>query len=188
MDELDADKKSAAENSRLLNRRLGFKLLWLVGAAFLFAFALVPLYNVMCNLTGFNGKTNTVAADAHPRLDNTRWVTVSFTSTVMPGLAWDFYPKQSSIKVHPGAIETVFFVSKNVTNEIVTGQAVPSVSPGQASLYFKKIECFCFQRQALAPGETKEMPVSFYLSPDLPKDINAVTLSYAFYNATKLKN
>jgi cytochrome c oxidase assembly protein subunit 11 len=112
-------------------------------------------------------------------------VKVEFTTSVMPGLGWNFYPRQPSVTVHPGKIETVLFEARNNTNEVVTGQAVPSVSPGQASLYLKKIECFCFQNQSLNPGQSKEMPLRFYVSPDLPKDVKVVTLSYAFFNATK---
>jgi len=85
--------------------------------------------------------------------------------------------------VHPGQIETATFVAKNITNEVVAGQAVPSVTPGEASLHFKKIECFCFARQELKPGESKEMPLRFYVSKDLPEDVEVVTLSYAFFSA-----
>lgn len=167
------------------NKKLGLKLLWLVAAAIAFAYALVPLYDVICKATGLNGKTNANAALTSKTVDTERWVTVEFTSTVMPGLGWTFKPKQESVKLHPGQIETVLFEAKNVTNDAVTGQAIPSVSPGAASLYLKKIECFCFQRQTLKPGEYKEMPLRFYVSPELPKDIQAITLSYAFYNAVK---
>ncbi|HZV98005.1 MAG TPA: cytochrome c oxidase assembly protein [Methylophilaceae bacterium] len=170
------------------NRRLGLKLLWIVAAALMFAYALVPLYDVLCKVTGLNGKTDGSAAVGSTTVDESRWVTVEFTGNVMPGLGWNFYPKQGSIKVHPGQIETALFVAKNITNEAVAGQAVPSVSPGVASAHFKKIECFCFQRQELQPGETKEMPLRFYVSPDLPKDVKAVTLSYAFFNAVKPAN
>ena len=167
------------------NRRLAFKLLWVVAGAVLFAFALVPLYNVFCNLTGLNGKTEDLPVEVQKsmKVDDSRWVTVEFTSSVMPGLAWNFHPKQYSMKVHPGQIEMALYVAKNVTNQTVVGQAVPSVSPSKATQYFKKIECFCFQRQELKPGESKEMPLRFYVSPDLPKDVRTVTLSYAFYNA-----
>ncbi len=167
------------------NKKLGFKLLWLVGAAFAFAFALVPIYDVLCKVTGLNGKTSATASLTSNKVDTTRWVTVEFTSTVMPGLGWTFSPKQESVKVHPGQIETALFEAKNITNESVTGQAIPSVSPGTASLYLKKIECFCFRQQTLKPNEYKVMPLRFYVSPDMPKDIQAITLSYAFYNAVK---
>lgn len=172
------------------NRKLALKLLWLVGGAVLFAFALVPLYNVMCQLTGLNGKTESipVAAQKALKVDNSRWVTVEFTGNVMPGLGWNFAPRQSSVRVHPGQIEMATFVAKNNTNQELAGQAIPSVSPGQAALYFKKIECFCFQRQSLKAGESKEMPLRFYVSPDLPANVQTVTLSYAFYSAVPTAN
>ena len=88
----------------------------------------------------------------------------------MPGLGWNFYPKQANIKLHPGQIETVIFVAKNTTNEVVVGRAVPSVTPGIAATNLKKIECFCFVNQSLKPGEEKEMPLRFFVSPELPKD------------------
>jgi cytochrome c oxidase assembly protein subunit 11 len=167
------------------NRKLVIKLLWGVAGALLFAFALVPLYNVICNVTGLNGKTNAVPDKVSQQVDVTREVVVELTSSVMPGLGWDFYPETPRIKVHPGEIQSVTFIAKNVTNAVVTGQAIPSISPGQATPYFKKIECFCFQRQALNPGEVKKMPLRFYVSADVPKDIHVITLSYAFYNAVK---
>ncbi|HWU35068.1 MAG TPA: cytochrome c oxidase assembly protein [Methylovorus sp.] len=168
-----------------LNRQLGYKLLVIVAMALAFAYGLVPLYDVLCRVTGLNGKTENVAVSAQSRVDTARWVEVSFTSSVMPGLAWSFHPVQSSIRVHPGKIETVTFIARNMANETVAGQAVPSVSPGKASEYFKKIECFCFQRQDLRAGESREMPLRFYVSPDIPEDVKALTLSYAFYSAIK---
>ena len=167
------------------NKKLGFKLLWIVAGALIFAFALVPLYDVLCSVTGLNGKTKSTADIGNTKVDETRFVTVEFTSSVMPGLAWNFRPKQASIKVHPGQIETVLFEAKNVTNQTVAGQAIPSVSPGKASPHLKKIECFCFQRQELKAGESKDMPLRFYVSPDIPQDVSVITLSYAFFNAVK---
>lgn len=165
------------------NKRLGLKLLWFVGGSILFAFSLVPLYDVLCTVTGLNGKTDNTASQAQSVVDENRWVTVQFTSNVMPGLSWNFHPQQNSIKVRPGKIETVLFEAKNNTNQMVAGQAVPSVSPGLASPHIKKIECFCFVRQELEAGETKLMPLRFYVSPDLPEKVEAVTLSYAFFSA-----
>lgn len=182
------DTLSDAEKRQQANRRLGFKLLWIVGGAVLFTISLVPLYDLMCSVTGFNGKTSTKADLARTQVDSSRWVTVEFTSSVMPGLGWNFHSKQPSVRVHPGRIETVLFEAKNITNEVVAGQAVPSVSPSLASPYFKKIECFCFKRQELKPGETREMPLRFYVSPELPQDIKAITLSYAFFSAVKQDN
>ena len=172
------------EQLDLKNKKLVRKLLWLVAGSLLFAFALVPLYSVLCSLTGLNGKTqNTAALISKAKVDNTRWINVQFTSSVMPGLGWNFYPKQTSIRLHPGQIATVMFVAKNTTNEVVVGQAVPSITPGIAAVNLKKIECFCFVRQSLKPDEEKEMPLRFFVSPDLPKDVSDMTLSYSFFPA-----
>ncbi len=181
---------SAQPNRNDANRRLALKLLWVVGAAILFTLSLVPLYRVFCQVTGLNGKTDVrpVAVQKSLKVDESRWVTVEFTGNVMPGLGWNFTPNQSSMRVHPGQIELATYEARNNTNQAAVGQAVPSVSPGQASLYFKKIECFCFQRQSLKPGERKEMPVRFYVSPELPADIQNVTLSYAFYSTASATN
>lgn len=172
------------------NRRLAFKLLWVVGGALLFSVALVPLYDVFCDLTGLNGKTESLPAQQQAALkaDESRWVTVEFTSSVMPGLAWNFRPTQDRMQVRPGQIVLATFEASNMTNSAVTGRAVPSLSPGRATSHFKKIECFCFQQQELKAGETRQMPLRFYVSPDLPQDIRTVTLSYAFYNAAPTVN
>jgi len=185
MAEVEEKKElSAKEQLDVKNKKLVRKLLWLVVGSLLFAYALVPLYDVLCSLTGLNGKTQDTATElSKAKVDNTRWVTVQFTSSVMPGLGWNFYPKQPSIKLHPGQIETVIFIAKNTTNQVVAGQAVPSVTPGIASANLKKIECFCFVRQSLNPGEEKEMPLRFFVSPELPADVSEMTLSYSFFPA-----
>lgn len=168
------------------NKKLGLKMLWLVVGSLLFAFALVPIYDVLCTMTGLNGKTKNSATElVNTKVDTNRWVTVQFTSSVMPGLGWNFYPKEASVKVHPGKVETVLFEAKNITSQEVAGQAIPSVSPGLAAAHLKKIECFCFQRQALKAGETKELPLRFFISTELPKDVNEMTLSYAFFKANE---
>ncbi|MBM3350462.1 MAG: cytochrome c oxidase assembly protein [Betaproteobacteria bacterium] len=175
---------SLTERRNLANKKLGLKMLWIVAGSLVFAFALVPLYDVLCAMTGLNGKTVTSAsATSSNKVDTTRWVTVQFTSSVMPGLGWNFYPKQSSIKVRPGQVETVLFEAKNITSQVVAGQAIPSVTPGQAAAHLQKIECFCFQRQELKPGETKVMPLRFFVSRDLPEDVKEMTLSYSFFSA-----
>lgn len=183
MAQLD-EAKELTQKERLdfKNKNLVRKLIWMAIGSLLFAFALVPLYDVLCSLTGLNGKTNNTAEVlSTAKVDNTRWVDVQFTTSVMPGLGWNFYPKLGSVKVHPGQIETVIFVAKNTTNEVVVGRAVPSVTPGIAAANLKKIECFCFVNQSLKPGEEKEMPLRFFVSPALPKDVSEMTLSYAFF-------
>jgi cytochrome c oxidase assembly protein subunit 11 len=183
---LDQEPKelSAKQQLDLKNKRLLSKLLLMLLGSLLFAFSLVPLYNVLCSFTGLNGKTNnSPALLAKAKVDDSRWVTVQFTTSVMPGLGWNFYPKQSSIKLHPGQIETVTFVAKNTTNEVVVGRAVPSVTPGIGAKNLKKIECFCFVQQTLQPGEEKDMPLRFFIDPELPEDVPEMTLSYAFFPA-----
>ncbi len=185
----DSENLSAQGRLALKNKTLVRKLLWVVVGSLLFAFALVPLYDVLCSITGLNGKTQSSAAlISKAKIDESRWVTVQFTSNVMPGLGWNFYPKKSSVRLHPGQIETVIFVAKNTTNEMAAGQAVPSITPGIAAAHFKKIECFCFIKQPLKPGEEKEMPLRFFVSPDLPKDVTDMTLSYSFFPAVKVAN
>lgn len=178
----EASVTSVKEQLDLKNKLLVRKILWMLLGSLLFAFALVPMYDVLCSLTGLNGKTNsTTAVLSKAKVDNSRWLNVQFTTNVMPGLGWNFYPKQANIKLHPGQIETVIFVAKNTTNEVVVGRAVPSVTPGIAATNLKKIECFCFVNQSLKPGEEKEMPLRFFVSPELPKDVSDMTLSYAFF-------
>jgi cytochrome c oxidase assembly protein subunit 11 len=173
------------------HNRLVAKLLLLVAGAFLFAFALVPLYNVLCEVTGFNGKTSAgfaagglkVDAAQAPanRVDTGRLIRVEFTGTVMPGLPWEMRPLKLSMDVHPGELQQVSYLVRNTTARTITGQAVPSVTPGQAAQHFEKIECFCFDQQTLAPGEAQEMPLAFIVSPEVDRDITHITLSYAFF-------
>lgn len=170
--------------------RLVGKLLLVVAAASAFGFALVPLYDVLCKVTGFNGKTvggfgaRGLNAGAEPpsRIDRSRIVTVEFTGTVMPGLAWEMRPLQNSLDLHPGEPQQVRFLVRNTSDRPLTGQAVPSVSPGQAAQHFDKIDCFCFAQQTLAPGEARELPLVFIVKPELDDKVRTITLSYAFFN------
>jgi cytochrome c oxidase assembly protein subunit 11 len=173
------------------NRTLVLKLLAIVAAAFAFGFALVPLYDVLCAATGFNGKTSQgklgVGGIAGPaatpsRIDTTRVVTVEFTGTVMPGLPWEMRPLTASLDLHPGELHQARFLVHNSSDKAIVGQAVPSVSPGQAAQHFEKLDCFCFSQQTLAPGETRELPLTFIVKPEIDESIRTVTLSYAFFN------
>ena len=170
------------------NKKLGLKMLWLVAGAIAFSVALVPFYNLMCSVTGLNGKTdNSAATVAKAKLDTSRLVTVEFVGSVMSGLGWNFAPKQASITLHPGQIATVMFEAKNTTSEVLSGQAIPSVTPGEGAVNLKKIECFCFRKQTLKPGETREMPLRFFIDPALPKEVKVMTLSYSFFPAIEEK-
>ncbi|MDA8108055.1 MAG: cytochrome c oxidase assembly protein [Betaproteobacteria bacterium] len=165
------------------NRRLAWWLALAVAGFLGLGFALVPFYSTFCRLTGLNGATG--EADAATlqgtKADATRWVNVDFTSTVMPGLPWRFAPEQTSLRVHPGEPASIVYVATNLGERAREGQAVMSVSPEVAARHFEKIQCFCFTREALGPGETRRMPVTFFVKPDLPRDVRTITLSYAFF-------
>ncbi len=166
-------------------------LLLLVGLAlgmFGFGFAMVPLYGLLCDVTGLQsvermgelglgGKTGQASSDQDD--GRGRWVTVKFDSTVHPDLPWSVGPMESKVRVRLGEPRVVDFVAENRAGTAVTGQALPSIAPWKAGGFFAKIECFCFTQQTLAGGERKEMPVRFVVSRDLPDDVDSITLSYS---------
>ena len=170
------DRKQA--NQRVV-KRLGIAAVLMFG----FGFAMVPLYDVFCDITGLNGKTGRMAQEEalSQKVDEDRLVTVEFLATVHSDLPWEFKPMVRKIKVHPGEITEVNYYARNKTDNQVAGQAVPSVAPGLAAKYFSKTECFCFTRQTLGPGEGKEMPLRFVVDPELPDNVRTVSLSYTFY-------
>lgn len=166
-----------------LHQPLLKKLLIICALMFAFSFALVPLYTVFCKLTGINGKTSNTAAVASTLVDEQREISVEFLAKVDPSIAWTFAPEVARISVHPGETKVVNFRVESLANVATVGQAIPSVSPGEAAQYFKKLECFCFMRQPLSARETKLMRLQFYIDPALPKHINTLTLSYTLYKA-----
>ena len=179
MKEQDNDARLATRN-----RRTGLSLVLVVVGMFGFGYALIPLYDVFCEITGLNGKgiqVDTANASA-PAVDTERLVTVEFTGAIMGGLPWDFEPARS-VKVHPGETVRIVYTARNLTDLDVTGQAVPSVSPAKATRHFVKTECFCFVNQTLGPKESREMPLIFRVDSDLPDQVKTITLSYAFYRA-----
>jgi cytochrome c oxidase assembly protein subunit 11 len=162
------------------------KLLMVVMAMFGFGFALVPLYDVFCDITGLNGKTNTTAVDyLADGIDTSRTVKVQFITRNAKGIPWKIEPVLNEINVHPGEMKLVSFYAKNKAQHDIIGQAVPSVSPGQAANYFHKIECFCFTQQPLIAGEDIEMSLQFYVDLALPENIHTLTLSYTLYDITE---
>lgn len=150
-----------------------------------FGYLLVPFYNVFCEVAGINGKTGNIAKEEAEKLhvDKNRMVTVEFDTNINGSLPWSFRSEQHDLRVHPGEITDAMFVVENHSDKTIVGQAIPSVAPQLASLYFKKTECFCFSQQTLAPRERKEMLVRFVVNADLPKDISTMTLSYTFFKA-----
>ena len=163
------------------NRRLLRKLLVCAAVMFGFAFALVPFYETICEITGIRNvfQPDVVAAE-NTQVDPGRTVSVEFDANTQR-LPWTFKPLEASVSVHPGEVTQVLYEVRNTLDRPVTGQAVPSYGPQQAAPYFKKVECFCFQQQTLGPGEVRKMPVVFVIDPKLPKEINTVTLSYTFF-------
>lgn len=148
-----------------------------------FGFALVPLYGLLCEVTGIQSverRANQTAADvaSATAIDQGRWVTVKLDATVHPDLPWTLVPMERRLRVRPGESRQVRFVAENRSGREITGQAIPTVAPWQATGFFSKMECFCFTQQTLAGGETREMPLVFSVSPDLPAGIDSLTLSY----------
>lgn len=167
------------------NRRVVTRLAVVVLGMFGFGFALVPLYDVFCQVTGLNGKTGRIELEQalSDNVDTGRMVTVEFLATVNSELPWEFRPVVKKVRVHPGEVTEVSYHARNLNDHSVTGQAVPSLAPGLAAKYFNKTECFCFTRQTLGPREARDMPLRFVVDPDLPVDIRTVSLSYTFYQA-----
>ena len=153
---------------------------------FAFAFALVPLYDVFCRVTGINGKVDTTAqAIVHEGVDDSRYVTVQFITRNGSGLPWNLEVETRQIRVHPGQTTEVGFAFHNASGEGTWGRAVPSVSPSNATRHLRKVSCFCFEEQHLAAGERLELPLVFQLARDLPPDVNTVTLVYTLYPVTR---
>ena len=179
-----ATGKTGAKNVAAANARLTGKLVLVTIAMFAFGFALIPLYDVFCQVTGINGKTQRSTAEsvAAAPIDRDRWVTVEFTASTNSGMPWEFRPKQARMRVNPGEIATAVYYVHNTAGEAITGQAVPSVSPGLAAAHFTKIECFCFDKQELKAHETREMPVRFVVDSKLSPEVKTLTLSYTFFN------
>jgi cytochrome c oxidase assembly protein subunit 11 len=150
------------------------------------SFASVPLYRLFCSATGFGGTTQ--RAEAAPTRISARLVTVRFETQTAPGLDWEFRPLKSSITVHPGEQAQVFFRAVNRSTVPVTAQAIYNVTPTKIGIYFDKLQCFCFSNQTLAPGQSVDLGVVFFVDPDMLTDpstseVRSITLSYTMFRA-----
>ena len=164
------------------NKKVIRSLLFVVIAMFGFGFALVPLYDVFCDITGLNGKTGDQYVSAEPiQVDTSREIKVEFLANLNAEMPWEFKPLTNVVKVHPGEAARIEYVARNKTDRDIIGQAVPSVTPGLAAAHFQKTECFCFTEQVLKAGEEKIMPVVFMIDPSVDEDVHEVTLSYTFF-------
>lgn len=173
-----------SENQTHRNKKLMRKLVLIAIGMVGFSYALVPLYNLVCDITGIGGRSGRIETEQALALrpDKSREITVQFDANVNANLPWKFEPLTRIVKVHPGEVAQVSYYAENMSAEKITGQAVPSVAPFKASKYFNKTECFCFTQQTFGPGEGREMPLRFIVDPDLPKDVQTITLSYTFFN------
>lgn len=175
----DADPKARE------HRRLTLQLSGIALGALAFGFALVPLYDVLCDLTGFGNQK----ALAERRLtteapDDTRSITVDFIADLPSVGNWEFRPVVASMQVHPGRLYEAQFIAHNLTGRDQIAQAVPNISPGRVAGYFRKTECFCFTPQKFAVDEQRPMPVRFVVDPAIPRSVDRITLSYTFYDET----
>ena len=165
------------------NRNMTWKLLAIAAGAFGFGFALVPLYNVLCSVTGYGDQAKLlqkVSAIEHP--DVNRTVTVEFLTDVASNGEWEFQPVKRRIEVHPGELYTAEFYAHNLTGRDTVAQAVPNISPSEVAAYFHKTECFCFAPQHFKINEGRNMPVRFIIDPAMPSHIDLITLAYTFFD------
>lgn len=166
------------------DRYLPLKVTGLAVAMFAFGFALVPLYDVFCALTGYGGKTATAASAIAEQPDPSRTVRVEFLSSVARGSPFTLEPDVSHMEVHPGQMYETHFRARNLTGSPLTAQAVPSVAPGAGARYFNKAECFCFTSQEFAPHEELDLKLAFIVAHELPEHVDTLSLSYTYFSAS----
>ena len=169
------------------HRRLTLQLTLMALGSFAFGFALVPLYNVLCAVTGYGDRSalETPAAVVEAP-DTTRSVTVEFVANLANNGSFEFRPARAEMQIQPGRLYETTFFARNLTGRDTVAQAVPSIAPGRATAYFRKTECFCFTPQAFARGEGRDMAVRFIVDPKLPGDVDRITLAYVFYGQSQL--
>jgi cytochrome c oxidase assembly protein subunit 11 len=181
MNELNPQPRNpAASHTRVVRR-----LVLVAVAMFGFGFAMWPLYGVFCDLTGFGGRGVQVAENGAGLQASDRQVKIRFDATVNSGLPWLFQPTQKAATVTLGEMSETRYLAMNPADEAIVGRAIFNVTPPEASLYFVKTECFCFTEQVLQANESREMPVYYFIQPDLPDHIKEITLSYTFFRDQK---
>jgi cytochrome c oxidase assembly protein subunit 11 len=165
------------------NRSLTLKLGAIALGSFAFGFALIPLYDVLCDLTGY-GNQRALAEQkvVVEKPDESRLVTIDFIADLPTVGSWEFRPLVGSMQVNPGRLYETEFFAHNLTGHATTAQAIPMVAPGKAAGYFRKTECFCFEPQKFAVDEARPMKVRFVVDPALPRSVDHITLSYTFYD------
>jgi cytochrome c oxidase assembly protein subunit 11 len=168
------------------NRKLLAGLLIMTACSFAFGWALIPLYDVLCKVAGIgNAEAKAGAATVTEAVDPSREVTIEFVTSPASVGSYEFHPQVASMKVHPGKLYDTSFYAKNLTAVASIAQAVPSISPAGTAKYFHKTECFCFSPQKFAAGEGRDMPVRFIVDPQLPGNVDRLTLAYTFFDTTQ---
>ena len=172
---------------KISHGKVAGKMLLLACAMFGFGYLMVPLYDIICDITGLNGKTGRVSTAAAIAVQaesvEDREVIVEFVASINQGGSWIFRPNEKTMTVVPGKLYSASYYAENLSNDVVVAQATPSVSPFVAAKYFNKTECFCFTRQVFEPKGSKDMPLTFIIDPDLPINVDRVTLSYTFFRS-----
>jgi len=178
---------TAPQNSKPgpTHRKLVKKLVLLSVAMFGFGFALWPIYNVFCDITGLGGRGVKVEEQPAAMVKSDRHVKIRFDATVNSALPWEFQAVEKSDTVMLGEMTEALYLAKNTTDQAIVGRAIYNVTPPEASLYFVKTECFCFTQQLLQANESRQMPVYYFIQSDLPEYIKEITLSYTFYRNDK---
>lgn len=174
-------------STRSLVIKLGLLAVVMLG----FTYAMVPIYKSACdagwldatrdNSSNPYANVNANVDTSNTQVDKSRWITVEFVANMNDKMPWNFEAQQKSVRIHPGEMTNVVYDVVNTTNREIAGVAVPSYGPALAVEYFKKVECFCFTKQTMGPHEKRGMPVVFVVTPDLPGDVNTITLSYTFF-------
>ncbi|MEX2125928.1 MAG: cytochrome c oxidase assembly protein [Woeseia sp.] len=177
------DRKS---DGRIGSGALAIRLLLCAVGMFAFGYALVPIYDVLCEITGFGGRTNETPVVLAVATDTSRTIDLEFVTTVNEYAPWEFRASVDNMRINPGGLYEATFVATNLANRHMTAQAVPSVAPQQAAKYFRKLDCFCFTTQEFAAHETRELPVRFIVDPALPEYVDTITLSYTFFDTARL--
>jgi cytochrome c oxidase assembly protein subunit 11 len=176
---------------KISSSSLVIKLLLLAVVMLGFSYMLIPLYKSACEAGLLNpvrdnssnpyANVNANVDTSNTQVDKSRWITVEFVANMNEKMPWNFGAQQKSVRIHPGEMTNVVYDVVNTTDRETVGVAIPSYGPALAVEYFKKVECFCFTKQTMAPHEHRGMPVVFVVTPDLPKDVNTITLSYTFF-------
>ena len=164
------------------------KLVFICVFMFFFSFALIPLYNIICDVTGLNGNTSNLKekANTFSEVVSSEKLNIQFISHEVNKNKLEFKPKEFEMIISPGKVYSTVYVATNKSNSKIIGQAIPSVSPNEAAKYLKKLECFCFEEQTFKPGEVVELPLYFAIDEKMPKRIKTITLSYSFFEAIEV--